>query len=856
EPEHVDVSKERLKIVDNFIEEEIKGINAITGEDMIKKGIVTSEFPSAILTVVKDNSLIKNTVYGYKNLWNKYEKLKNPDKTTLDTMYDIASNTKMYATNYALMKLVYEGRLNLDHKVEKYLKNYRDEFNAPIKGKEFITIRNLLKHDAGHPASIEFYNKKVAGNMYAMNKEDTINALGKIPLIYEVGTKVVYSDLDYMILGHIVEVITKMPLDKYVEEHIYKPLGLERTCFNPLEKGFKKDEIAATERNGNTRDGFVKFDGIRTYTLQGEVQDEKAFYCMGGVSGHAGLFSTGEELAILCQVLLNGGSYGDFILCDKDTITEFIKPDYLDPSWGLGWNIQDGKRSRAWMFSPYTYNTIGHTGWTGTLTSIDFENNMIVVLLTNKRNSPCVKDKFESDKYETGNYGSVVTLVYEAFLENRELVHKKDKECVGEVVNGMASQIEVMFPDEKPSSRYFVRNRRGFYGYEGIGEIIIENKGVKSCEVYINGHRVDISSALKNNNLKEVIDVGKYIVNGVNSLKVLNIKPDNGKIEISINYPQLMKNSPQNVKNISTDVDRKISEYIKNGGKDRALSIIKKGVLLKESYYGNIDENTLISLGNGTEVFSTVLAINKLISEGKLNYNDLANKYIPEIDKEITIKNLLEHTSGLPEYIDTNLINKDENEITLEHRDNSLKTLANTKPEFIPGSRFRYSVYDSYLLGMIIEKVTSTPQDKYVEENIYAPLGLKHTMYNPIKKGVSEEEILSDNKEKHKYTQNNLGGVSGAYGLYTTTKDLAILCQTIINYGGYGGVQLFSKDITSHFISPTDKNKNYGHGLLMLNENGEKSQSNKLDRKIGIVSDTGVKVSIDMFNHEVILIKN
>ncbi|PNB76984.1 penicillin binding protein PBP4B, partial [Pseudomonas sp. FW305-BF6] len=108
-----------------------------------------------------------------------------------------------------------------------------------------------------------------------------------------------YSDVDYMLLGTIVEKITGQKLDEYVENEIYKPLKLKDTVFNPLQKGFKPKEIAATELLGNTRDGVINFPNVRTYTLQGEVHDEKAFYSMGGVSGHAGLFSTTSDLAVL-----------------------------------------------------------------------------------------------------------------------------------------------------------------------------------------------------------------------------------------------------------------------------------------------------------------------------------------------------------------------------------------------------------------------------------------------------------------------------------------------------------------------------------------------------------------------------
>ena len=108
-------------------------------------------------------------------------------------------------------------------------------------------------------------------------------------------------------LGLIVEQVTGMELDAYVEENIYKPLGLDHIVFNPLQKGFEKDQCAATELNGNSRDGAISFTVNRTDTIQGEVHDEKAFYAMNGVSGHAGLFADAQDLGRLAQVMLNQG---------------------------------------------------------------------------------------------------------------------------------------------------------------------------------------------------------------------------------------------------------------------------------------------------------------------------------------------------------------------------------------------------------------------------------------------------------------------------------------------------------------------------------------------------------------------
>ncbi|MFQ8601147.1 MAG: hypothetical protein ACLSAP_11600 [Oscillospiraceae bacterium] len=123
-----------------------------------------------------------------------------------------------------------------------------------------------------------------------------------------------------------------------VKENIYDHWVYHH--FNPLQNGFEKDDCAATELQGNTRDGHedIDYPNMRTETVQGEVHDEKAYYCMEGVSGHAGLFSNAEELAKLCQVMINGGGYGANKFFSKDTIDEFTKPKTSDlANWGLGW---------------------------------------------------------------------------------------------------------------------------------------------------------------------------------------------------------------------------------------------------------------------------------------------------------------------------------------------------------------------------------------------------------------------------------------------------------------------------------------------------------------------------------------
>ncbi len=401
---------------------------------------VKENFSGGQISVIRDNEEIYDYHFGYVNNFEKNgEAIPFEDRVKVDenTLFDLASNTKMYVTNYSLQKLVYEGKINIDDKVSKYFPEFKDDEKSPIKGKNEMTIRDILRHQAGFPADPQYHNnnydkddgnKNGVNDLFSQDREKTLDMVMRTPLSYEPGSKSVYSDVDYMLLGFIVEKVTGQRLDKYFDENFAKPLNLRYTLFNPLENGFDKNQVAATELNGNTRDGAFDFLNIRKDTIQGEVHDEKAYYSMGGVSGHAGLFSNSRELAKLANIMLNEGRYKNIRFWDKKTQDEFTKASEVNPSYGLGWRrMADGRY--AWAFSNLaSSNTIGHTGWTGTLTVIDPLERMTFVLLTNKKNGFVLDNKenpnyFYTDASMSGGYGAVSTLIYKALQDNsKELV--------------------------------------------------------------------------------------------------------------------------------------------------------------------------------------------------------------------------------------------------------------------------------------------------------------------------------------------------------------------------------------------------------------------------------------------------
>ena len=391
-----------------------------TQVDALIKNDIKQGFPGAVLLVLKDGKIIKNSAYGYaRKFADGGELLTSPVKMTTDTLFDIASNTKMFATNFALMKLVSEGKLDTSLPINYYLPTYRGE------GRDLRTVKDILTHSAGYAPQVKFFTREndLGPKFFSHDSNKTKNLiLTQVPFAVGRSAKRMYSDTDYMLLGMLIEKITGMPLDLYVEYDIYHPLGLKNTVFNPLQKGFRKNQFAATEIHGTTRGNRVRYENVRTYVLQGEVHDEKAYHSLAGVAGHAGLFSTAQDMAVLAQALLNRGGYGNKQLFSGKVIDQFVKPDDGNGTYGLGWR-RANNGDRKWHFGPYASGSAyGHTGWTGTVTVIDPEHDLAIILLTNARHSEIEGgDKnyqFKGKQFETGKYGSVISLVYEAVLEN------------------------------------------------------------------------------------------------------------------------------------------------------------------------------------------------------------------------------------------------------------------------------------------------------------------------------------------------------------------------------------------------------------------------------------------------------
>ena len=399
---------------------------------------VDNGFTSAQMAVVKDGKLVYQNCWGALDSYNQDGTAKTDSAAvTNDTLYDLASNTKMYAVNYALQYLVTNKKIDLDTKIAdiigddfvndtievEYAKQENPSLETNKAWKAELTIRDILRHQAGFPADPQYHNdafdqttqKASSGTANVLysgsdgteaTKQNTLKSICMTPLMYEPGTKTVYSDVDYMLLDFIIEKTVGKDLNTFLKETFWDPMGLKNITYNPLKNGFCKSDCAATELNGNTRDGASNFSGVRKDTIQGEVHDEKAYYAMAGMSGHAGLFANATDLAKLASVMLTGG-YGNTSFFSQDIMDTFTAPKKeTAANWGLGW-WREADDERVWYFGTQSSSdTIGHQGWTGTLTMIDPSRNLAVVYLTNKINSPVTDPSKNANKFDGSSYTS------------------------------------------------------------------------------------------------------------------------------------------------------------------------------------------------------------------------------------------------------------------------------------------------------------------------------------------------------------------------------------------------------------------------------------------------------------------
>lgn len=317
----------------------------------LKNEIDQKHIPGAVIQVNHKGQTVFEEAFGQRI---DYENEQEPMQ--IDTVFDLASLTKVVATLPSILKLIDTGDIYLGDKVAHFI----PEFGKHEK--EQVTIQHLLTHTSGLTSHRPFYEEDVS-------PEEIFEAIYKETLEYEPGTQVVYSDLGFILLRKIVEIVTGMPFEEFVQQKIFEPLEMKETTFLPH---FPKDRYAATEYDANRE----------TYKL-GIVHDENT-EALGGISGHAGLFSTISDLNHYVTMIENEGQYKNKRILSQNAL-RLAKQNFtssLNEKRGLGWQMKTGSQTPCGdYFSDQTY---GHTGFTGTSIYFDPMVDLSVILLTNR----------------------------------------------------------------------------------------------------------------------------------------------------------------------------------------------------------------------------------------------------------------------------------------------------------------------------------------------------------------------------------------------------------------------------------------------------------------------------------------
>ena len=348
-PESVDMDSRRLARIDTIVE----------------RYVAEEAIPGAVVGVMRHGKVV------YRKAFGKRQVVAADEDMTLDTRFDLASLTKPVAVATSVMQLVERGDITLGDRVDKYIPKFRG-WATKESPRDTVNIRiaDLLTHTSGLPAYVSLKRLKTTYPKAEFPCRDSvIHYIASCDRVATARTAKLYSCLNYITLAYIVEQVTGMPIDEYAETNIFKPLGMYNTCYMP------SDEYSALVAPTMSEGGA---------TLRGAVHDPLAREGMGGVSGNAGLFSTLDDLMIYASMLLNDGAWGGVeILAPRTARAMMMRPrGYEAFNRTLGWEHYDiCSQTGGDLLSG---STIGHTGATGTSIVIDPENDLIIVMLTNR----------------------------------------------------------------------------------------------------------------------------------------------------------------------------------------------------------------------------------------------------------------------------------------------------------------------------------------------------------------------------------------------------------------------------------------------------------------------------------------
>jgi CubicO group peptidase (beta-lactamase class C family) len=323
--------------------------NLESATNIVKQYVERNKIPGAVSLVAQYGKILSFEAFGYSQI------MPHKEEMTINTLFDLASLTKPTITATSIMILVDRGLININDSASKFLEELLNT------NKKRITIKQLLTHTSGLPDWRALY---VIGQNYSEIFNEVINT----ELQHKPGSIYIYSDLGYILLGEVIQRVTSISLHEFAYTNILKPLNMEDSLFNP--NIANKNNCAATE-----------FSALRNGIINGEVHDNNAYY-MGGISGHAGLFSKAKDLFFFCQMILNKGIFNNVRILSSE-ITEIMTKNAIKPLGfeGLGFFIKGNSSSNNYLL---TDEAFGHTGFTGTCFWVDPNFELVIILLTNR----------------------------------------------------------------------------------------------------------------------------------------------------------------------------------------------------------------------------------------------------------------------------------------------------------------------------------------------------------------------------------------------------------------------------------------------------------------------------------------
>jgi uncharacterized protein YbbC (DUF1343 family) len=515
-------------------------------DGLIAEEIAKKHLPGAVVLIGRNSQILWRKAYGARAVDPAREPM------TTDTIFDLASLTKIVATTTSVMILVERGKIRLTDPVSVYIPELKGQ------GRDQITIELLLTHRSGYAPDFDLKERWTG-------YEEAIKRLIAEPLRNAPGTRFVYSDINFIALGEVVRRVSGMPLDEFARKNIFEPLGMKETGFRP--SASLKSRIAPTEK----RRGQLSYLGDTSENagadadkwLRGEVHDPTSFR-MGGVAGHAGLFSTANDLAIYCQMILNNGQYHGVRILSPLTVVEMTRPRVVSATGGtrgLGWDINTSFSSNRGDLFPL--GSFGHTGFTGTSIWIDPASQMYVIFLSNRVHP--------DGKGDVGPLRGRVATIAAASVTDEAVVSRAGAELAkyyAEVVKSQAGMTQAASAMTRVLTGIDVLERDNFKQLAGMKIGLVTNHTGRDRE---GRQTIDILSKASNVNLVALFSP-EHGIRGVADEKVSDSKDENTGLPIYSLYGETRRPKAEQLKGLDAlvfdiqDIGTRFYTYISTLG--------------------------------------------------------------------------------------------------------------------------------------------------------------------------------------------------------------------------------------------------------------------------------------------------